>query len=213
MAGIGEQIKSANRTVSKWAEKTTSAVSEWWEHLNAIQERRDEVRELARERQKLLVEMGAKVYTLHRRGKVQNRDLLRDCDRMDTIGSDIERLEREITELRRLSMASEPRRVVVEDDTPVVGEEDVEVAAVEDTPETDKEATIPCAHAHTAVEGPREGEETAEASVECPIEPPAGDIQQETDKEGAVPCAHAEDAVEGPVEGDDESHARPECEI
>jgi len=202
MAGIGDQIKSANENVSQWAKKTTSAMTEWWQEVNAVTNRRNKIRDLAREREKLIVEMGTKVYTLHRRDKVQNRDLLADCERVDTIAEDIDRIELEITEIKRRKAEAHTQEVAVIDDTPVVADEDIDAPAagdadvepevadegadaeasvedeaeegptmepaevVEDTPEVEKEETVPCAHAQAAAEGP-EDEEDSDASVEC----------------------------------------------
>ncbi len=131
MSGIDEQFKSASRSLSRLLKRTTDAVSERWEELTAIQDRRREMRQLARERQQLLVEMGTKVYSLHRRGKVQNTDLLTDCEQIDTIADDVERLEREIEELKRQQAGMQPPEADVSDESPVVGEEDIDTAAAE----------------------------------------------------------------------------------
>lgn len=211
MAGIGDQIKSASKSVSRFAKKTTSAMSDWWEDVNAVSDRRSEVRDLSRERENLLVEMGTKVYTLHRRDKVQNKDLLSDCERIDEIAAKIERLEDEIAEIKRKKAQAEPKPVEVSDEAPVVGEEDVEVAATApdaSEPEVEKEATVPCAHAQDAAEGPADDEESG-GSVECEAEEaaesgptmepvPEPEDTPETDVESAMPEAHAEDAAEGP---------------
>ncbi len=187
MAGIGDQIKSANESVSQWAKKTSSVVTEWWQEVNAVTNRRNKIRGLTREREKLIVEMGTKVYTLHRRDKVQNRDLLVDCERVDTIAVDIDRIELEITEIKRRKAEAHPPEVAIIDESPVVADEDVDVSAaeeadtepeavegptmepaafVEDTPEVEKEETVPCAHTQAAAEGP-EDEQDSDASVEC----------------------------------------------
>jgi len=172
MSDINEKVKSTTRQVSRWARRTGNLVSQWWEDVNALQTRRSQIRELVRERRQVLTDMGNKVYALHRKGKVQNRDLLADCGRIDRIGEDIARLEREIEELRRRA-AEEPGKVEVGDEAPVVGEEDIETAAVEveveveDTPEVEKEATEPCAHAQAPAEGPAEADEGDDTPAEC----------------------------------------------
>jgi hypothetical protein len=205
MAGIGDQIKSAGKSISKFAKKTTSGVNEWWGEVNAINERRGEIRNLSREREKLIVEMGTKVYTLHRHNKVQNKDLLGDCERIDTIAEDIERLEQEIAELKAQKAQARPKSVEVQDESPVVGDEDVEAAAADIEPEVEKEATVPCAHAQDAAEGPADEDEGG-ASVECDEGEPEGPTMEpvpedtpETDVESAMPEAHAQDATEGPA--------------
>jgi len=214
MAGIGDQLKSAGKSVSKFAQKATSSVNDWWGEVNAINERRAEVRDLARERDKTLVEMGTKVYTLHRHGKVQNKDLLSDCERIDDIGERIERLEHEIAELKQKSDQAQPRQVEVADDSSVVADEDVDVTTAEAAaeasvgvePEVEKEATVPCAHAEAAAEGPAEGDES-EAPAECEgdeapsMEPvPGPEAQPETELEAGMPEAHAQEPTEGPAD-------------
>ncbi|MGM0494433.1 MAG: hypothetical protein ACQER1_15990 [Armatimonadota bacterium] len=209
MAGIGDQLKSAGKNVSKLAQEATGAVTEWWDEVNAINARRAEVRDLAREREKTLVEMGTKVYTLHRHGKVQNKDLLGDCERIDEIGERIDRLEHEIAELKRKADEAGPREVEVSDDSPVVADEDVDVSAAEAPaeteeiePEVEKEATVPCAHAQDAAEGPAEGDEAGtpaecEEDEESAAEP---ESEPETDVEGSMREAHADDPTEGPAD-------------
>ncbi|MEA3400493.1 MAG: hypothetical protein U9R79_04535 [Armatimonadota bacterium] len=167
MPGIGDQVKSVNRRVSRWARRTGTLVSQWWEEVSAIQERRSEIRELARERRRLLVEMGTKVYSLHRKGKVQNRDLRGDCERIDDIGESIDRLEQEIAELKRTAAARPPKTIEVEDESPVVGEEDIEEPAAEEPePEAAEEGAEPCAEP----EAPGEGEAEEEQETEAPAE-------------------------------------------
>ena len=172
MSDLNEKVKSTTRQVSRWARRTGSLVSRWWEDVNALQSRRSEIRDLARERRQLLIDMGNKVYALHRRGKVQNRDLLADCDRMDRIGEDIARLEREIEDLKRRA-AEEPGAVEVGDEAPVVGDEDIDTSAfeievqVEAPQETDKEGAEPCAHAQAPVEGPADEDEGDDTRPEC----------------------------------------------
>ncbi len=213
MAGIGDQIKSAGKNVSKVAQEATGAVSEWWDEVNAINRRRGEIRALGHEREQTLVEMGTKVYTLHRHGKVQNRDLLTDCERIDEIGERIDRLEHEIAELKRRSDEAGPREVEVSDDSPVVADEDVDVSVAEavtgadaeaseaepkpePTPETDVESAVPEAHAEEPVEGPEE--ESAEAPSMEPV--PTPEPTPETDSESAMRDAHAQDPTEGPAD-------------
>lgn len=132
MADVGKTVKSMSRRLTRWARRTGGAASEWWDEVNAIQRRRSEIRDLARERQQLLVEMGTKVYSLHRRGKVKNRDLRGDCERIEEIGDDVERLEREIAELKRSQQMQEPTEVEIEDESSVVAEEDIEEPGVEE---------------------------------------------------------------------------------
>ncbi|MFP4250797.1 MAG: hypothetical protein ACLFU7_14140 [Armatimonadota bacterium] len=230
MAGIGDQLKSAGKNVSKLAQEATGAVSEWWDEVNAINARRAEVRDLAREREKTLVDMGTKVYTLHRHGKVQNKDLLGDCERIDEIGERIDRLEHEIAELKRKSDEAGPSEVEISDESPVVADEDVDVSAAEAPaeaeeiePEVEKEEAVPCAHAQDAAEGPAEDDE-AGAPAECEDEnevaaepAPEPEPKPETESEGAMPEAHSEAPVEGEeppsMEPTPEPEGEPETDV
>lgn len=171
MSEADDRTDTVNQRLSRWARQTGKAVSRWWEDLNALHERRSQIRRLARERKQLLFDMGAKVYTLHRRGRVQNRDLLADCERIDTIAEEIRRLELEIAEIQRAHEGGEPE-MVVEDESPVAAPEDADVSTEGEIPqETDKEGEVPCAHAQTAAEGPAD-DEADEPSVECAPEAP-----------------------------------------
>ncbi|MGD9497631.1 MAG: hypothetical protein AB7Y46_15120 [Armatimonadota bacterium] len=216
MSDLNEKVKAMNRSVSRWARRTTTAVSQWWEEVNALQERRSRIRALSRERHQLLLDIGNKVYTLHRKAKVQNRDLLADCERIDRIGADIAQLEREIEEIKR-ARAAQPREIEIEDQSPVVAEEDAEVSvgAAQDTPQVEKELTEPCAHTMTAVEGPAD-EEADMAPPECPpgqapaLSAPLEDAP-EVEKATLEPPAHGQTAVESPSD-DEGEEAGPEAD-
>lgn len=171
MSNVNDEMKSANRRLSRWARHTGAIVSRWWEDVSALQERRNEIRRLARERQQLLMDMGAKVYTLHRKGKVQNRDLRADCERIDAIAAEIARLEREIAQIKR-AQSVEPREVELEDDAPVVAPEDADVSAAPDLPEeSDEEGVAPCPHTPTPAEE-SVGDEDDASGPECEPPPP-----------------------------------------
>ncbi len=188
MAGMKDQLKWVNQSVSGWARRTRSAVGQWWEEVSAVQERRNEIRELARERHQLLTEMGSKVYTLHRKSKVRNVDLLTDCRRIDEIADEIDRLEQEIMELKLRKAASRPKAVEVEDESPVVSEEDVAEPAAE-APEPEA--------AEEAADSGGEVEEAAEAEEPAQVEEPA----------------EAEEGAEPEEAGEGEDEAQPEAEV
>ncbi|MGC9319354.1 MAG: hypothetical protein ACP5KN_15080 [Armatimonadota bacterium] len=197
MPGIGDQMKSLNRNLSRWARRTGNVVSQWWEEVSAIQERRSEIRELSRERRRLLVEMGTKVYSLHRKGKVQNRDLLGDCERIDEIGDTIERLEQEIAELKRTAAAKPPKTIEVEDESSVVSEEDIEEPAAEEPAEGEAEE----GEAEAPAEGGDEGEGDAPGEF---FAPPAGTADLEAAREQAPPEAMPQQPYTAPDDAEDE---------
>lgn len=195
MSGINEQFKSAGKNLSRLLTKTTEVLNERWEELTAIQERRREIYELSRERQKLMAEMGAKVYSLHRRGRVQNQDLLSDCERIDGIGTDIERMEHEIEELKRAKSQAEVVTVEVEDDTPVVDDDEIEAEAAQPADEAEPEMI------------PVEAEEQEPIRAE-----PEGDPgEPEVIPDETARCAHAQAPVEGSVDDEDNAQ-RPGCD-
>ncbi len=89
------------------------------------------IRGLNRERSQLISTIGKKVYSLHTRGKVQNRDVLSDCLRIDEAGQEIEALQQQMEELRREAAAGEELVVDIEDEAPLAEEAEEEASAVE----------------------------------------------------------------------------------
>lgn len=193
MSDLSKKIRLMNQQVSRWARRTGNVVSQWWETLNTLQQKRAEIRRLARERQQLLIDMGNKVYTLHRKGKVQNRDLRSDCERIDQISADIARLEQEIEELKRAREEAQPREIPVEDETPVVADEEADVGAAPEDAATEE----------VGAESPPETPEPAEATEAEAVEdevPPAETAEEETEEETGE---------EASVEGVSETEAPP----
>ncbi len=89
------------------------------------------IRGLNRERSQLIRTIGKKVYSLHTRGKVQNRDVLSDCLRIDEAGQEIEVLQQQMEELRREAAVGEQLLVDIEDEAPLAEEAEEEASAVE----------------------------------------------------------------------------------
>jgi hypothetical protein len=121
-----------------------------------------QVRALARERNDLVVTMGKKVYALHTRGKIKNRDVLSDCLRLDQIRAEIADLKRKIEEIR-LADTGEMPPVDLEDDSFLA--EDDPVGEGEDEP---------AGEAQAEVESAEEAEELTPPQADGPApEPPA----------------------------------------
>lgn len=131
---IGQQIKA-------WLREGGDSASEWWEDKSAIHARMKRMRQLGRQRREILQSLGAKVYTLHKRDKVRNADLIADCRKLDEIGAEIERLKREIEEIRDRERGLSVEEPPLTDDTPVVDDEEadtpiaVEVSVVSEAEE------------------------------------------------------------------------------
>ena len=62
-----------------------------------------QMRGLMRQRNELLLGIGKKVYTLYVRGKVRNKDVLADCDKIDAVREQIKALQAQIDEIRSQS--------------------------------------------------------------------------------------------------------------
>ncbi|NSW56354.1 MAG: hypothetical protein HPY44_10080 [Armatimonadetes bacterium] len=129
------------------------------------------MRNLNREREDLVTEMGKKVYALYRRGKVENLDLLAACKRIDEIGKELEAAREALEKLRN---EAKPDLDVPEvtDDTP---------ATVEPAAEPVKEPEPPvCAEPVVAAQEPAPEPivETAPEPV-APAEAPADAAPEE----------------------------------
>lgn len=161
MADIKKTLTDVGRQIARWAKTGGSTAAEWWEEKSAIQARASEIRKLNRQRHEVVVGIGSKVYTLHRRGKVRNRDLLTDCERIDDIGDDIERLKAEIEEIRRRRQEAQLPPEQIEDDSPVVDEADVDTSVAAEEPAPEEEAPAQ----------PEQPPETAEEPEQTPDQP------------------------------------------
>jgi outer membrane protein TolC len=129
------------------------------------------MRNLNREREDLVTEMGKKVYALYRRGKVENLDLLAACKRIDEIAAELEAAREALEKLRN---EAKPELEVPEvmDDTP---------ATVEPAPEPAKEPEPPTSVEPVAEPEPPAPEPVAENSPEpvAPAEEPADAAPEE----------------------------------
>ncbi len=126
MADFKKTLAEMGRQVARWAKTGGSSAAEWWDEKSAIQKRAAQMRKLNRQRREVTVRIGSKVYTLHRRGKVRNRDLLADCQKIDEVDAEIERLKAEIEEIRKRKEQAPIEPAELEADSPVVDESDIE---------------------------------------------------------------------------------------
>jgi len=158
-----EKVKQGLQRLGEAIRKSSDAAGKWIDLQAEIGRRTARIRRLQGEREKLIRQIGEKVYTLHTRGKVRNRDVLEDCVRIDEILGEIERLRREIEELRRRMAGREKPLAEVKDEAPLVEEEAAADAG---------EAQVEGAQAEAAGAA---GEESEQAGQEERAEEPAGD--------------------------------------
>lgn len=142
MSSFWQQSREVLDRVVRGSRHSVGAIGKSLDRQAAMQRLAARIRGLNRERSELVRTIGKKVYSLHTRGKVRNRDVLSDCLRIDETGQEIEALQQQIEELRRQGAASEELVVEIEDETPVTEEAEEEEAATE-PPEEEEGATEP----------------------------------------------------------------------
>ncbi|MBC7288613.1 MAG: hypothetical protein H5T86_11355 [Armatimonadetes bacterium] len=135
MASWQETMREFFSRVGEYLRIGSKRAGEWIDEQAAINQRVRAIRRLRAEQRKMLEIIGSKVYTLHTRGKVRNRDVLQDCQRVDEILGHIERLRREIEEIKSKSRYPQVKLMDVQDDEPLVepGDEEERAAPSEVT--------------------------------------------------------------------------------
>ncbi len=166
MADFKKTLAEMGRQVARWAKTGGGSAAEWWDEKSAIQKRAAQMRKLNRQRREVTVRIGSKVYTLHRRGKVRNRDLLADCQKIDEVDAEMERLKGEIEEIKRRKQQAAAEPAELEDDAPVVDESDIEERVAIEVEEPGEEEEL----AETETETGDEGKEPEVVSGEEPDE-------------------------------------------
>lgn len=139
MSDMNRLLNQIGRQISAWLRESGDSATDWWEDKHAIHARMARIRQLVRQRREVTAGIGAKVYTLHKRDKVRNKDLVADCRKLDEIGAEIERLKREIEEIRDRERGLAPEEPELADDSAVVDEEDVDTAVVVEVVEVGEE--------------------------------------------------------------------------
>lgn len=119
------QLKQFCSRLFRSSKHGMETLAETLDRQAAIQRLAAQARALSRERNQLVVTIGKKVYALHRRGKVKNRDVLADCKRIDEIRDEIEKLKAQIEEIRRKA-AGDLGEAELEDDSFLAEEEAAE---------------------------------------------------------------------------------------
>ncbi len=131
MSSFWQQTRQIYDRLLCGSKHSAEVVAESLRRRAAMQKLAARIRGLNRERSRLIRSIGKKVYSLHTRGQVRNRDVLSDCVRIDEAGQEIEALQEQIEELRREAVAGEELVVKVEDEAPVTEEPEEEAGAVE----------------------------------------------------------------------------------
>ncbi len=112
---MSDKLSKAKKLAGETWSGLTTAVSTQWQ-IRGLQK---QIADLVEQRDRLLMEIGHKVYALYGRGKVKNADLLELCRRIEEASRTVDGLNQRIREL------SEPRpegvleEAEVEDETPL----------------------------------------------------------------------------------------------
>lgn len=105
--------------MSQHLEKVKQFASTKWDELTSALSTQRQIRglqrqitDLVRERDQIMMDIGAKVYALHGRGKVRNADIIPLCERISEISKRIEVLNARLRELAQ----PKPRGLMAEPD-------------------------------------------------------------------------------------------------
>jgi hypothetical protein len=153
--------------LGSWLRRNSEVAGEWIDEQAAITQRVRAIRKLRGDQQQALGIIGAKVYSLHTLGKVRNKDVLVDCQRIDEILARLERLKQEIEEIKRRSTRPEIKLIQIEDDEPLTEPGDEEIPAPVEKP----------APAKAGAPAPAEPEAPAAVEPEAPQDEPSASVE------------------------------------
>lgn len=150
-------------TLSKAKDAASAALSELQETVSTkrqIAGLRRKITDLVAERDRVMLEIGRKVYALYGRDKVRNQDILPLCERIEQVGEGISELNEQVRELAK----PKPKGVL----QPAELQDETELAEEEDAEEGEAEAEAEEEEAPEEVEAPaeEEGEDAADAEDE-----------------------------------------------
>ncbi len=167
MSNLWQQARQTLGRVFQGSKRSVEVIAAGIDRQATIQKLTGQIRALERERSQLVITIGKKVYSLHTRGKVRNRDVLRDCVRIDEAGQQIEQCQQQIEQIRRQAVPSEELVVEIEDEEPVTDEEIGE-----------EEVTVEPSAPEAVARGFFSAEKTGEARVDA--EPPETEAGEES---------------------------------
>ncbi len=123
-----QDLKTASRRVFHRGKASMETLAENIDRQAAMQRLAQQKKALVREYNDLFMRIGKKVYTLHVRGKVRNRDVLGDCRRIDELREQIRGLMAEMDAIRLRAMG-DPGDERLEDESVLAEEEDATLEA------------------------------------------------------------------------------------
>jgi regulator of replication initiation timing len=150
---MSDAMSKAKRLAGDTWGGISSAVSTQWQ----IRRLQKQIADLVEERDRVLLEMGQKVYALYGRDKVRNADLLGLCRQIEDVGRQIEGLNQQIRALSEPKAQGELGEADLEDETAV---EEAEATPAEEAPPETAKAAGPTAETPSpdAENAPPEGE-------------------------------------------------------
>jgi len=93
---ISDSVASCANGLVDWTRRESKKVKPRLEHSRRLARLRKERHQLVRERNRMFLAMGAKVFNLHTRGKVRNADLLALCVKAESVVEALEAKSEEI---------------------------------------------------------------------------------------------------------------------
>ncbi len=172
MSNFWQVVRQTADRIFRGSKHSVAVITESIDRQATIQKLASGIRGLERERHDLISTIGKKVYSLHQRGKVRNRDVLKDCVRIDEMGQQMEDLQQQIEQIRRLAATEEEIVVELEDEELLTDEE---AAAPEEAAAAPEEVATPeeVEEEEVATEPP--GEEQQPEPIEPEPPSPHGD--------------------------------------
>ncbi|MFQ6096231.1 MAG: hypothetical protein ACE5O2_00785 [Armatimonadota bacterium] len=129
MEDFVEDVKKAWGDLSRGARELTEQTAEKIQRYRRLQQLSAEIKNARARRQDIFVLMGRKVYALHKKGKVANKDLLKQCEEIDELLRTVEKCQAEIDRIRAHPAEED---VEVEDESPIGDDGPAEANAEKD---------------------------------------------------------------------------------
>jgi predicted hydrocarbon binding protein len=118
MDDIVDSMKRAWTDLRRGARELGETTTDRLQRYRHIQDLNTQIKKARARREELHVLMGRKVYALHKKGKVANKDLLKQCEEIDELVKAMEQCQQEID---RLKAEPAEEEVEVTDESPVEG--------------------------------------------------------------------------------------------
>ena len=168
MQQIRQNLREMWQRFTAGAKDTSQSAGAYLDRQRKVVALRSELRKAEADRGGLYAQMGRKVYALHLKEKVANRDLLRSCQEIDELNTLIEAKK---TQVEALLAIPDDEEVEIEDETEVPEEEadapEEQRGEAEETDEAEEEGDEAEEQSDDPEEAPDEedeAEDKAEAS-------------------------------------------------